>query len=139
MSSFIIVRYVWQILRRGPSCLFHPWAAPKRPILDRFKGDNTLQTRLWQMGVWYLCGILHYQDVKNAVWTIFSMYAIDSITYRTIYHNLLESIYNSWFLSSKWPFFKLCLIKKSVCHINFTKTASAILRFPFFNYLFKTF
>ena len=37
MPSFIIVRYVWQILGRGAFLPPHPWAAPKLPILDRFK------------------------------------------------------------------------------------------------------
>ena len=37
VTSFIIIGYVWQILRRGG--LFGPptWATPKRPILNRVK------------------------------------------------------------------------------------------------------
>ena len=38
MPSFIIAVYVWQILGRGgPKRPPQPWAAPKKPILDRIK------------------------------------------------------------------------------------------------------
>ena len=48
VPSFTIVGYAWQILGRGgkkaPS---HPWAAPKKPILNRVKlvklEDDVLQ------------------------------------------------------------------------------------------------
>ena len=35
VPSFIILRYVQQILSRGASPPNHPWAAPKKPILNR--------------------------------------------------------------------------------------------------------
>ena len=38
VPSFIIVGYVWQILRTGAFCPplpVYPWAAPKKPILNR--------------------------------------------------------------------------------------------------------
>ena len=38
MPSFIIVGYVWRILgRRGQKAPPHPWAAPKKPILNRVR------------------------------------------------------------------------------------------------------
>ena len=37
VPSFIILRYLWQILGRGPFWPPHPWAAPKMPILNRVK------------------------------------------------------------------------------------------------------
>ena len=41
LPSFIIVGYVWEILGRGvflpPSPSLHPWASPKKPILNRVK------------------------------------------------------------------------------------------------------
>ena len=44
--SFIIVEYVWQILGRGggPFWLTHPnpWAAPKKPFLNRVKCEKML-------------------------------------------------------------------------------------------------
>ena len=44
MPSFIIAGYVWQILGRGgpkrpPP---QPWAAPKKPILDRIKNPFSM-------------------------------------------------------------------------------------------------
>ena len=41
VSSFIIVRYVWQNLGRSS----HPWAALKMPILNRVKKMNKLQVK----------------------------------------------------------------------------------------------
>ena len=38
MLSFTNVGYVWQILERGVFLPPHPWAAPKKPILNRVKG-----------------------------------------------------------------------------------------------------
>ena len=47
MPSFIIVRYVWQILGRGPFALpSHPWAAPKKHILNRVKDSFFYTTPL---------------------------------------------------------------------------------------------
>ena len=45
LPSFIIVRYVWQIIGRRRRGLFgaplprQPWAAPKRPVLNRVNGS----------------------------------------------------------------------------------------------------
>ena len=45
VPSFIIVGYVWRII------LPHPWAAPKRPILNRVKNwsDITVPNKLYKM------------------------------------------------------------------------------------------
>ena len=52
MISFIIVRYVWQILGRGrKKALPYPWAAPKKPILNRVKINcliNCLELSNWE-------------------------------------------------------------------------------------------
>ena len=53
MPSFIIVAYVWQILKRMgllplPPAL-HPWAAPKKPILNRVK--KRLQHRCFLVNI----------------------------------------------------------------------------------------
>ena len=40
MPSFIIVEYMWPILRRRDYfCSIHLWAAPKRPILNKVKEE----------------------------------------------------------------------------------------------------
>ena len=39
VPSLIIVGYLWQILERQPF-VPHPWATPKRPILNRAKGQS---------------------------------------------------------------------------------------------------
>ena len=47
-NCFIIVGYVWQILWRGSP---HPWAAPKKPILNRvkdfFSKYDQIRRKLW--------------------------------------------------------------------------------------------
>ena len=40
MSSFIIAGYLWRILGRGPKTPPYPWAALKKPILNRVKAGK---------------------------------------------------------------------------------------------------
>ena len=41
VPSFIIVGYIWQVLRRGNIFAPHPWTTPKRPIPNRVKNYGT--------------------------------------------------------------------------------------------------
>ena len=46
LPSFIIVRYVWQIIGRW-GLPPHPWAAPKMPILNRVKIKQCKKLMTW--------------------------------------------------------------------------------------------
>ena len=47
VPSFIIVGFVWQILGRGPFCPTpHPWAVPKRTVLNRVNGSIIIGLKL---------------------------------------------------------------------------------------------
>ena len=68
LPSFIIVGYVWQILRRGPFCHRHRWAARKGPFSIRLRP-------IYGFKLWF--STLHdnfaAQKMKFSVnkWTIF--------------------------------------------------------------------
>ena len=55
MPSFIIVGYAWQILGRGVFLPPHPWAVPKRPILNKEKSWSGVRSnQVFQIYIlWY--------------------------------------------------------------------------------------
>ena len=103
MPSFIIVRYVWQVLGRGgflpPS---HPWAAPKKPILNRVKVLFIFNIVTPKLFMWKLNVVSWRNNIKGR----FSIRKMTGdFTAKYIWACALTFVYN---LSSEiWPFKKV--------------------------------
>ena len=59
VPSLIIIRYVWQILRKETFLSPYPWAAPKKPILNRVKFKTILRCQV------YVIIVMHMQFLKK--------------------------------------------------------------------------
>ena len=87
VPNFIIKGYLWQILEmRGPFCR-HPWAAPKKPILYRFKKKAPTQVFSCKFCDW-LC----YHEHK----TLKRSFSVTPIFECCLIYNLRKPYHSSW-------------------------------------------
>ena len=124
VPSFIIVRYVWRILGRGAFCPPpHPWAAPKRPILNRAKmylfctfiSSNCVSGNFFfgkESSLFYSkdLTLTSFSLVKQHVHFFFSNY--------WSFANFLDDFFNS----SSFFGLLLIFIKLHICSLRFTKS-----------------
>ena len=121
MPSFIIVGYVWQILGRGTFLPPYPWAALKKPILNRVKQRYQFVFPKISNGwlVLFIAVPKTYLLYKEKLWNIEAMSHKTSSSLIPIIF-CVENILNLVYLIQLALFFLFVFIfwEWSLCHIR---------------------
>ena len=117
MPSFFIVGYVWQVLGRRDLFVPHPWAAPKRPMLNRVTSIYSVNLAkvfgflltFWQ--ILFIC-VSNFNLLSECTSSSFSVCKLLKTTLPILKHEGYD------LLKSKWHLLWLAFIWLSESHLN---------------------